>query len=134
MKFSKISLYIAAVLSITGASCSDSYLDKEVDLTLQPEFVFSDFNMTRGVYANIYTYLPDAFAGYSDTQFRLSQDCLTDNSIDYWGVARYHSVMDSRIFGSKRPRVRIPALRPCGVSLWDLNFPRRTLRIFYAQK
>lgn len=94
MKFSKISLYIAAVLSITGASCSDSYLDKEVDLTLQPEFVFSDFNMTRGVYANIYTYLPDAFAGYSDTQFRLSQDCMTDNSIDYWGVARYHSVMD----------------------------------------
>ena len=52
MKFSKISLYIAAVLSITGASCSDSYLDKEVDLTLQPEFVFSDFNMTRGVYAS----------------------------------------------------------------------------------
>ena len=39
MKFSKISLYVAAVLSITGASCSDSYLDKEVDLTLQPEFV-----------------------------------------------------------------------------------------------
>lgn len=94
MKINKISLYVAAVLSISGASCGDSYLDKEVDLTLQPEMVFNDFNMTQGVYANIYTYLPDAFSGYSDTQFRLSQDCMTDNAIDYWGVARYHSVMD----------------------------------------
>lgn len=94
MKLNKIALYAAAVLSITGASCSDSYLDKEVDLTLQADMVFEDYDMTRGALANLYTYLPDAFAGYSDTQYRLSQDCMTDNAIDYWGVARYHSVMD----------------------------------------
>lgn len=82
------------MLSLVGASCTDSYLDKEVDLTLQPDMVFEDFDMTRGALASIYNYLPDAFAGYSDTQFRLNEDCMTDNCIDYWGVARYHSVMD----------------------------------------
>ncbi len=94
MKFNKISLYVAGVLSFAGASCTDSYLDKEVDLTLQPDMVFEDYDMTRGALAALYNYLPDAFAGYSDTQFRLNEDCMTDNCIDYWGVARYHSVMD----------------------------------------
>ncbi len=94
MKFNKIALYVAAVLSFGGASCSD-YLDKEVDLTLQADNVFSDFDRTRGFLAKMYdNCLPDAFRGYSDTQFRLSGDCMTDNAVDYWGVARYHSVMD----------------------------------------
>ena len=93
MKFNKIALYVAAVLSFGGASCSD-YLDKEVDLTLQADNVFSDFDRTRGFLAKMYdNCLPDAFRGYSDTQFRLSGDCMTDNAVDYWGVARYHSVM-----------------------------------------
>ena len=82
------------MLSFVGASCTDSYLDKEVDLTLQPDMVFEDYDMTRGALAALYNYLPDAFAGYGDTQFRLNEDCMTDNCIDYWGVARYHSVMD----------------------------------------
>ena len=94
MKFNKISLYVAGMLSFVGASCTDSYLDKEVDLTLQPDMVFEDYDMTRGALAALYNYLPDAFAGYGDTQFRLNEDCMTDNCIDYWGVARYHSVMD----------------------------------------
>ena len=94
MKLNKLSLYVAGMLSLAGASCTDSYLDKEVDLTLQPDMVFSDYDMTRGALAALYNYLPDAFAGYSDTQFRLNEDCMTDNCIDYWGVARYHSVMD----------------------------------------
>lgn len=87
-------LSIAAVglLSIGAASCSD-YLDKEVDLTLQAENVFSDYDRTRGYLAQLYDYLPDAFQGYNDTQYRLSQDCMTDNAVDYWGVARYHSVI-----------------------------------------
>lgn len=94
MKFNKTAIFAAAALALGAASC-DSYLDKEVDLTLQPEMVFGDYDMTRGALAKLYEYLPDAFQGYSDTQFRLSQDCMTDNAIDYWGVARYHSVMDN---------------------------------------
>lgn len=84
MKFNKIALYVAAVLSFGGASCSD-YLDKEVDLTLQADNVFSDFDRTHGFLAKMYdNCLPDAFRGYSDTQFRLSGDCMTDNAVDYW--------------------------------------------------
>lgn len=56
MKF-KISLIAAAAaLSIGGSSCSD-YLDKEVDLTLQAENVFSDYDRTRGYQARLYVYL-----------------------------------------------------------------------------
>ena len=63
-----------------------------MDLTLQAANVFSDYDRTRGYLAQLYDYLPDAFSGYNDTQFRLSQDCMTDNAVDYWGVARYHSI------------------------------------------
>lgn len=87
-----LSIAAAAFLAMGAASCSD-YLDKEVDLTLQADNVFSDYDRTRGYLAQLYDYLPDAFQGYSDTQYRLSQDCMTDNAVDYWGVARYHSVV-----------------------------------------
>lgn len=93
MKIYKSAILAAVALTLSATSC-DSYLDKEVDLTLQSEMVFGDFDMTRGALAKLYEYLPDAFQGYSDTQFRLSQDCMTDNAIDFWGVARYHSVLD----------------------------------------
>lgn len=92
MKLKKISLYAAAVLSVMGASSCSDFLDKEVDLTLQADLLFSDYDQTRGFLAYAYTYLPDAFEGYNDTQFRLSQDCMTDNAVDYWGVARYHAI------------------------------------------
>jgi hypothetical protein len=91
MKFNKYAIIAATVLSLTGASCSD-YLDKEVDLTLQAENVFADYDRTRGFLALLYDYLPDAFVGYNDTQYRLSNDCMTDNAVSYWGVHRYHSV------------------------------------------
>ena len=91
MKIKISTIAAAALLSLPFASCSD-YLDKEVDLTLQAENVFSDYDRTRGYLAQLYDYLPDAFQGYNDTQYRLSQDCMTDNAVDYWGVARYHSI------------------------------------------
>lgn len=91
MKIKIYHLAALAALSLGATSCSD-YLDKEVDLTLQAENVFSDYDRTRGYLARLYDYLPDAFQGYNDTQYRLSQDCMTDNAVDYWGVARYHSV------------------------------------------
>lgn len=92
MKINKIFTYAAAMLSLVGASSCSDFLDKEVDLTLQADLVFSDYDQTRGHLAYAYTYLPDAFEGYNDTQYRLNNDCMTDNCVDYWGVAYYHSV------------------------------------------
>jgi hypothetical protein len=86
--------YIATLLlAVNLASCAD-FLDKEVDLTLDAEQVFAKFENTRGYLANIYTYLPDAFAGYTDGQYRAaSRDCMTDNALSYWNVHYYHSVI-----------------------------------------
>ncbi|MCM1451772.1 MAG: RagB/SusD family nutrient uptake outer membrane protein [Clostridium sp.] len=92
MKYNNIFTYAAAMLTLAGASSCSDFLDKEVDLTLQADLVFSDFDQTRGHLAYAYTYLPDAFEGYSDQQYRGSNDCMTDNAVDYWGVARYHAI------------------------------------------
>ena len=83
------------MLAVGGmTSCSD-ILDKEVDLTYTDENIYSNYDRTRGVLANAYTYLPDAFAGYSDGQFRAaSRDCMTDNALSYWNVHYYHSVLN----------------------------------------
>lgn len=93
MKFNKIALFAATVLSISGASCGDNYLDKEVDLTIDAETVFSDYDRTRGFQARLYDYLPDAFAGFNDSQFRGSNECMTDNALSDWGVHYYHTFM-----------------------------------------
>lgn len=82
------------VFALTGSmvSCAD-FLDKEVDLTQQAENVFSDYDNTRGFLANIYTYLPDAFHGYTDGQYlNASKDAMTDNAVSYWDVHYYHQV------------------------------------------
>ena len=57
-----ISLAMLAVGGMT--SCSD-ILDKEVDLTYTDENIYGNYDRSRGVLANAYTYLPDAFAGYT---------------------------------------------------------------------
>ena len=84
----------AMVFALAGAttSCSD-FLDKEVDLTQQADNVFSDYDNTRGFLANIYTYLPDAFYGYTNGQYlAASKDAMTDNAVSYWDVHYYHQV------------------------------------------
>lgn len=76
------------------SSCSD-YLDKEVDLTLSDEQVWSKYENTRGFLANVYTYLPDEFSGYTNGQYlAASRDCMTDNALSYWNVHYYHSVLN----------------------------------------
>ena len=87
-----ISLAMLAVGGMT--SCSD-LLDKEVDLTFTDENIYSNYDRSRGVLANCYTYLPDAFAGYTNGQFlAASRDCMTDNALSYWNVHYYHSVLN----------------------------------------
>lgn len=86
---------ISLALLVAGGltSCGDDYLDKEVDLTYSNEQIFSKYDNTNGFLANIYTYLPDAFHGYTDGQFlAASRDCMSDNSISFWNVHRYHSI------------------------------------------
>ena len=100
----KILTYITiGLLAIVPSSCSD-YLDKEVDLTLSEEQIFSKYENTRGFLANVYTYLPDAFAGYSDGQFlAASRDCMTDNSLSFWNVHYYHSVLTDAYSATNHP-------------------------------
>ncbi|HRN16396.1 MAG TPA: RagB/SusD family nutrient uptake outer membrane protein, partial [Xylanibacter oryzae] len=89
-----ISALMLALAGTVATSCSD-YLDKESDLTLSGEQIFSKYENTRGFLANVYTYLPDPFAGYSNGQFlAASRDCMTDNSLSYWNVHYYHSVLN----------------------------------------
>ena len=91
----KKNIFISAiVLAMAGAATSCSgFLDKEVDLTQQADNVFSDYDNTRGFLANIYTYLPDAFHGYTDGQYlNASKDAMTDNAVSYWDVHYYHQV------------------------------------------
>lgn len=90
----KIIIYIASILLVFGNPACSDFLDKEVDLSLSDEQVFSSFENTRGFLANVYTYLPDAFAGYTNGQFlAASRDCMTDNSLSFWDVHYYHSVL-----------------------------------------
>jgi starch-binding outer membrane protein, SusD/RagB family len=87
-----ISLAMLAVGGMT--SCSD-ILDKEVDLTYTEDNIYGNYDRTRGVLANAYTYLPDAFVGYTNGQFlAASRDCMTDNALSYWNVHYYHSVLN----------------------------------------
>lgn len=92
----KAKVYISAVaITLSGmlaTSCSD-FLDKEVDLTLQKDNVFGDYDNTRKFLANIYTYLPDAFYGYTTVDNQNgSRDNMTDNSVSYWSGHLYHAV------------------------------------------
>lgn len=93
----KKSLYIAAIAAISFCATScDDYLEKEVDLSLNEEQVFSKYDNTNGFLANIYSYLPDAFKGFGVNdggQFQAaSHDCMTDNATSYWNVHYYNSV------------------------------------------
>jgi len=88
-----------------AATCSCSgFLDKEVDLSMSEEQVFSNKDNTRGFLANIYVNLPDAFAGYTNGQFLgASRDCMTDNAISYWDVHYYHAVLTDGYSASTHP-------------------------------
>lgn len=100
----KIAKYMAvALLALGTSSCSD-FLDKEVDLSLSEEQIFSKFENTRGFLANVYSYLPDAFSGYNDGQFLgASRDCMTDNSLSFWDVHYYHSVLTDAYASTNHP-------------------------------
>lgn len=81
-------------LGMLTVGCSD-FLDKEVDLTLQKDNVYSDYDNTRGSLANLYTYLPDAFYGFADNDTRnASFDCATDNATGYWASLTYNAIHD----------------------------------------
>ena len=90
----KIVIYIITALFILGNNSCNDFLGKEVDLTLDEEQVFGSYENTRGFLANIYTYLPDAFRGYTDGQYlAASRDAMTNNALSYWNVHRYHAVL-----------------------------------------
>ncbi|MBK5720959.1 RagB/SusD family nutrient uptake outer membrane protein [Dysgonomonas sp. Marseille-P4677] len=100
----KIKIYLATALFTLGLFSCNDFLEKEVDLSLSDEQVFSSFENTRGFLANIYTYLPDPFAGYNNGQFlAASRDCMTDNSLSFWDVHYYHSVLTDSYSATDHP-------------------------------
>ncbi|MGL4520004.1 MAG: RagB/SusD family nutrient uptake outer membrane protein [Phocaeicola sp.] len=109
----KIVTYMtAALFALGGVSCSD-FLDKEYDLSMSEEQVFSSFENTRGFLANIYTNLPDGFKGYTNGQFlAASRDCMTDNALSYWDVHYYHSVITDSYSALNHP---------FALDFWDVN-------------
>jgi hypothetical protein len=92
------------MLASLGFLSCEGYLDKEVDLSMSEEQLFSNKENTRGFLANIYVNLPDAFAGYTNGQFLgASRDCMTDNAISYWDVHYYHAVLTDGYSASTHP-------------------------------
>lgn len=100
----KLFLYISTALFVFALnSCSD-FLDKEYDLSMAEEQVFSNEANTRGFLANIYTNLPDGFSGYSNGQFLgASRDVMTDNAISFWNVHYYHGVLTDSYSATNHP-------------------------------
>ncbi|MGQ1945992.1 RagB/SusD family nutrient uptake outer membrane protein [Geofilum sp. OHC36d9] len=102
----KLILYItSAILALALFSCSD-YLDKEYDISMSEDQVFSNEDNTRGFLANIYTNLPDGFSGYTNGQFLgASRDCMTDNAVSYWNVHYYHGVLTDSYDATNHPLI-----------------------------
>lgn len=95
-------------------SCTDSFLDKEYDVSLSDDKVFSNQTYTRGYLANLYTFLPDGLAGFSDQQFKnASRDCMTDNAVSYWGLIYYNKVRSDQYTSVDHPLAG---------SIWTGNF------------
>lgn len=100
----RIAIYITTALSALGISACSDFLDKETDLSLSDEQVFSSYENTRSFLSNIYTYLPDPFAGYTNGQFlAASRDCMTDNALSFWDVHYYHSVLTDSYSAADHP-------------------------------
>ncbi|MFV0290410.1 MAG: RagB/SusD family nutrient uptake outer membrane protein [Mangrovibacterium sp.] len=106
---------IAITLALfTCAACTDSFLDKEYDTSLSDEKVFANQTYTRGYLANLYTFLPDGMAGFSDQQFmNASRDCMTDNAVSYWGLIYYNKVRSDQYTSVDHPLAG---------GIWNNNF------------
>ncbi len=113
---------------LTLGSCTDSFLDKEYDVSLSDEKVFGNLSYSRGYLANLYTFLPDGMANFSDLQFtNASRDCMTDNAVSYWGLTLYNKVrsdqytsLDHLLAGGVWSR-NFTGIRRCNIFLSNLS-------------
>ena len=116
MKWFNLKYYISCVCLGAFAlltSCS-GYLDKEYDASLSEDDVFANITLTKEFLANIYTFLPDGFGPFSDTQYlNASRDCMTDNAIAYWGLIYYNKIRTDAYTSSSHPTAG---------TLWTNNF------------
>ncbi|MBP8960164.1 MAG: RagB/SusD family nutrient uptake outer membrane protein [Bacteroidales bacterium] len=98
-----ITYIIGALLSLVMASCTD-FLDKEYDLSLSDEEVFSNEVNTRGFLANMYNNIPNGFAPFTNGQFKgATTDCMTDNAVSYWNVHYWHGVQTDSYDAKNHP-------------------------------
>ena len=93
-----------ALLSLVFFSCTDKYLEKEYDLSLSDEEVFSNEVNTRGFLANIYNYMHNGFAPFTNGQFKgATTDNMTDNAVSYWNVHYWHGVQTDSYDATNNP-------------------------------
>ncbi len=91
------------LLSLVLVSCTD-FLEKEYDITLTEDDVFSSEVNTRGFLANMYNYQTDGFLGFHNGQFLGSfRDAMTDNAVSYWNVHYYHGVQTDSYDATNNP-------------------------------
>jgi hypothetical protein len=96
-------LLSGALLSLIMVSCTD-YLEKEYDLSLSDNEIFSDEANTRGFLANMYNHVHNGFAPFTNGQFKGSTtDAMTDNAVSYWNVHFWHGVQSDSYDATNNP-------------------------------
>lgn len=118
----KIKAYIVAALLMAGTSACSDFLDKEVDLTLSDEQVFSKYENTRGFLASIYDYLPDAFRGFNDGNYCAPRDCMTDNAVCFWTSNYYNGILSDGYTAITHPLSSYFGDVIAKVSVWQTCF------------
>lgn len=100
----KLKVYITGALFVWALSACSDFLEKEYDMSMAEEQVFSNEENTRGFLANIYTNLPDGFNGYTNPQFLgASRETMTDNALSFWNVHYYHGVLTDSYSATNHP-------------------------------
>lgn len=109
----KYTLNVALSCLFLLSGCS-KYLDKEYDASISEEKVFANSTLTQEFLANVYTFLPDGFGPFSDTQFlNASRDCMSDNATAFWGLIYYNKIRTDSYTSSSHPLAG---------SFWTNNF------------
>ena len=88
-------------------------LDKEYDSSISEDKVFSNSQLTKQFLTNIYTALPDGYAGFNDTQFTGAfRDCMTDNATSFWGLHFFNKINTNGYTSQDHPLL----------GFWNTNF------------
>lgn len=122
-----IKIYISFFMLLLSLSACNGFLDKEYDASLSETKTFRNETLTKEFLSNIYTNLPDGLAPLSDDQFTgASRDCMTDNSVSYWGLHYYTKVATDGYTAADHPLLGqwstdLYGIRKCNIFLKNVK-------------